>query len=153
VGNILPYLKDKIIGFVRRLLSLRATPHQIAIGFAIGVFIGIFPTFGFGGLVILAIVPLWKFNLPAALLGTIMGNPLFAPLWIALTCLVTRISPEEVKLPQETFNQILVHYSQIGLRYLLGNLGISLVVAIISYFSILRAVHWFKQNTGKTVFN
>jgi uncharacterized protein (DUF2062 family) len=153
VRNIFPQLKEKLIAVVRKLLSLRASPHEIAIGFGIGVFIGIFPTFGLGGLLILALLPFWKFNLTAALLGTTLGNPIFAPIWISMTCLVTGISPSEIKPPQETIEQVIVHYSQIGFRYLLGNFGISLVMAIISYFSIIRAVHWNKKRHNKSNFN
>jgi uncharacterized protein (DUF2062 family) len=148
------HLKIKAITFIRKLLSLRASPHQIAIGFAIGVFIGIFPTFGFGGVLILALVPVWKFNIPASLLGTFFGNPLFAPLWITLTCLVTGISPEEIKIPDEPFRQILAHYSRLGLRYLLGSFGISSIVAVASYFMLARAVRWFrsrKKNVDREV--
>lgn len=142
-------LKEKTGSVFHRLLSLGASPHQIAIGFAVGAFIGIFPTFGFGGLALLALLPLWKFNLPAALVGTLLGNPLFAPLWISLTCLLTGISPSAIKLPQESFGQIIMHYSHIGLRYLLGNFGISAIVATISYFSIKRAVLWNQHRRAK----
>lgn len=137
--------KNKAIASLQRLLSLRASPHQIAIGFAIGVFVGIFPTFGFGALVILAIASLWKFNIPAAIIGTVMGNPLFAPIWITLTCVISGISPSEIKIPNESINQIIAHYGNIGLRFIIGNVGVSLVVAGISYFIVSRAVFWYKK--------
>ena len=91
-------LRKSLLGSIRKLLSLRASPHQIALGFAIGVFIGIFPTFGLGGLVIIALAALSRFNVPAALLGTLIGNPLFASVWITLTCLLTGISPSRTKV-------------------------------------------------------
>jgi uncharacterized protein (DUF2062 family) len=137
--------KNKAILSIRKLLSLRASPHQIAIGFAIGVFVGIFPTFGFGAIVILAIASLWKFNIPAAIIGTVMGNPLFAPIWITLTCVISGIKPSEIKLPNESINQILAHYGNIGLRFIIGNMGVSIVVAGISYFLVNRAVSWYKK--------
>lgn len=129
---------------IRKVLSLRASPHQIALGFAIGVFIGIFPTFGLGGVFIIALATFWKFNVPAAIAGTLMGNPLFAPLWIALSCLLMGISPSEIKLPKEPFHEILKHYSGIGLRYLVGNGLVSLVVAILSYFILARIIRWYR---------
>ena len=49
-------LRVFITEYIQKLLSLRASPHQIALGFAIGVFIGIFPTFGLGGVFIIALV-------------------------------------------------------------------------------------------------
>jgi uncharacterized protein len=143
--HFLALLKVKATALIRKLLSLRASPHQIATGFAIGVFIGIFPTFGLGALFIFAIAPVWKFNVPAALLGTIFGNPLCAPLWIALSCLIMGISLSEIKVPHEDFRQILGHYSQIGLKYLIGNFCVSLVVAAASYFMVVWAVQWFRN--------
>jgi hypothetical protein len=145
VRIVISQLRIQAKTFIRKVLSLRASPHQIAIGFAVGVFIGIFPTFGLGALLILALTPIWKFNIPAALLGTLLGNPLFAPLWIVSSCLITGISPSEIKVPHETLRQILGHYSQIGLRYLLGNFVVSLFVAIASYFLVNRAVQWFRR--------
>jgi uncharacterized protein len=142
--SFLLQLKVKATALVRKLLSLRASPFQIATGFAIGVFIGIFPTFGLGGLLILAIAPVWKFNVPAALLGTISGNPFFAPLWIALSCLITGVSLSEIKVPHENFQQLLGHYGHIGIRYLLGNSVVSLLVAIGSYFFLVQAIQWYR---------
>lgn len=125
---------------VRKLLLLRATPNQIASGFAVGVFIGIFPTFGLGGLAILALAPLWKFNIPASIAGTLIGNPVLAPIWIFLSCLVVRINPADIKMPKETFANIVAHYSQVGLKYLLGNTVVSLIVSVIAYFCVIGVV-------------
>jgi uncharacterized protein len=150
VRNVVHKVKVKIIEAVHKLLSLRASPHQIATGFAAGVFIGIFPTFGLGGLLILALAPWWKFNVPASLTGTFFGNPLLAPLWIFLSCLITDISPSEIKLPDENLRQILGHYSQIGVKYLLGNSLVSLFVAIASYFVLIRTLRWFYRRKKKS---
>lgn len=130
-------LKVKLTSAVRKFLSLRASPHQIAMGFAIGAFIGVFPTFGFGALIILAIASFWKFNIPTAIIGTLLGNPLLTPVWITSSCLLTGISPKDIKLPEGTLSTVLSHYSQIGMKYLLGNFSISVLVAIVSYFVIL----------------
>ena len=139
-------LKTKVIETIRKLMMLRASPHQIAMGFAVGAFIGVFPTFGFGALVIFAIASIWKFNVPAAIIGTLSGNPILSPVWIAISCLVTGISPKDIKVPNEKINEILAHYSQIGLKYLIGNFAISALVAIISYFVIIAVIRHVKKN-------
>lgn len=137
-------LRAKVSEYTRRLLLLRATPNQIATGFAVGVFIGVFPTFGLGALVIFALAPLWKFNVPAAVLGTLLGNPLLAPVWIVLGCLIVDISPAEIKVPHEDFSRVLGHYSSLGLRYLLGISGVSLAVAVLSYPILFWTARWFQ---------
>ncbi len=136
---------ESLISAIQKLLSLRASPHQIAMGFAIGAFIGVFPTFGFGALIILAIASFWKFNIPAAIIGTLLGNPLLSPVWITSACLLTGISPKDIKLPEGTLGIVISHYSQIGMKYLLGNLSISVSVAIVSYFVIVVIVKKLKH--------
>ena len=137
MNHLIVKLITRLKGSVRKLIALRATPNQIATGFAVGIFIGIFPTFGLGALLIMALAPMWKFNIPASIAGTLIGNPLLAPIWIFLSCLVVKINPSDIKVPEETFVNMLVHYSQIGLWYLLGNTAVSLVVAVISYFCVI----------------
>ena len=150
MNTLLSSFIAKVKAWLLKLISLRATPHEIAIGFAIGVFIGIFPTFGLGGLVILALAPMWKFNIPASIAGTLMGNPVFAPIWITLSCLLVRINPSDIKVPEETFARILVHYSQIGLWYILGNTIISIVVAVLSYFCVIGILTvYYKRKEAK----
>lgn len=130
---------------IKKLLSLRATPTQIATGFAIGVFIGILPTFGLGALVIMGIAAIWKFNIPAALLGTLSGNPLLAPLWITLSCAIAQLNPSEIKIPDESFFNVMAHYGQLGLRFLLGNLLISIVFAVVGYFIVVFFVTKYQK--------
>ena len=48
--------------WIRKLFMLRTDPNQIALGFAIGAFIGVFPTFGVGFLLISAVALIIKFN-------------------------------------------------------------------------------------------
>ncbi len=136
-----------IIGWIEKgkhrfleLLKLQASPHYIASGFAMGVFIGIFPTFGLGAVAIMALATVWRFNIPAAFLGTLAGNPLLAPIWVTLSCLIGRIDPMEFHAPHETVRHVFGHFGQIGLRYLLGNLGVSLVFALAAYFATAHVV-------------
>lgn len=133
---------QKVSSFVKKIVALRGSSHQISIGFAIGVFVGIFPTFGLGGFVIVALAGLWKFNIPAAVLATLIGNPLFAPLWIFLSCAVTGLSPSHMKIPSDNFRHIIAHFSQLGLRYFLGNFLISTIVAVISYYVTTGLLSW-----------
>lgn len=72
----------KYIGL--RLMRVRATPHQLALGFAVGVFAAITPLVGvqmlLAGLIALAL----RVSFTAAMLGTFFGNPLtWAVVWPA----------------------------------------------------------------------
>ncbi|MBN1981189.1 MAG: DUF2062 domain-containing protein [Chitinivibrionales bacterium] len=130
---------------IQKLLQLRATPNRIAMGFAVGVFVGVFPTFGFGALLIAALVPFWKFNVPAAIAGTLAGNPLFSPVWISLSCIIGEIDMKSFTFSEETLIEAFYHYSDVLGRYLLGNTVTSLAVAIVSYGLIHLVLKMYRK--------
>lgn len=68
--------------FVRRwnrVLASHATPHEIALGCAIGIFAAFTPFLGFQMLLAVILAVLLRVNVPAALAGTFAGNPLSWP--------------------------------------------------------------------------
>ncbi|WP_455478489.1 DUF2062 domain-containing protein [Bartonella sp. B10] len=60
----------------KRILRISATPHKVALGFAIGIFLACSPLFGIH--IILAILLSWilRGNFAAAIIGTVISNPL-----------------------------------------------------------------------------
>lgn len=64
----------------KRVLRLRATPHAIAGGFAIGVFATCTPLFGLHIVMACALAYILSANVAAAALGCLVGNPLTYPL-------------------------------------------------------------------------
>lgn len=69
--------------WAKRFLRIRATPHALALGAAIGVFAAFSPALGAHFLFALALAFLLGGNLVAAGLGTAAANPLTFPLMIA----------------------------------------------------------------------
>lgn len=68
--------------FSKRVLRLRATPHAVAMGVAVGVFVTFLPIPGFH--ILLAALVTWAVagNVVASALGTALGNPLtFPAIW------------------------------------------------------------------------
>ncbi|TWT58761.1 hypothetical protein KOR42_21470 [Thalassoglobus neptunius] len=65
--------------WVRAILLLRDTPHSIALGTAIGIFIGLTPTFGIQMILVIALAfltrKLFRFNRFAALVAVYVSNP------------------------------------------------------------------------------
>ena len=63
----------------RRILSLDDTPHAVALGTAIGVFLACTPTFGIRVVLVLLVALATRrwlyFNRPAALIATCLSNP------------------------------------------------------------------------------
>lgn len=67
-----------------RLMRVRATPHQLALGFAVGVFAAITPLVGIQMLIAGIIAVALHASFTAAMLGTFFGNPLtWAVVWPA----------------------------------------------------------------------
>lgn len=58
-------------------------PGRLAFAVALGVFIGMTPFYGLQTIVAIALAGLLRLNLTAAVLGTQISNPLFAPFVIA----------------------------------------------------------------------
>lgn len=119
---------------LRQLVSLRASKHEISLGFSVGVFVGVFPTFGLGALLIAIIAPFFKFNIPAALIGTLIANPLTTPLWVVLSCWVVGLDASSIKVSEESLLHVFKHYSGVFGMYLIGISIVSTVSGIISYF-------------------
>jgi uncharacterized protein len=64
---------------LRRLVRLRASPHEIALGCAAGAFVSITPLLGVQTLLAIVLATLLRASVPAAVLGTFVGNPLSWP--------------------------------------------------------------------------
>ncbi len=68
-----------------RLRQLRGSPHSLALGCALGVFMGIMPVLPFRTLLILLVAAPFGANVIAALvLGTLIANPFVLALWYSL---------------------------------------------------------------------
>ena len=72
-------IKRKIRRFYRTFISLKGDPHRIAMGMAMGVFIGITPTIPFHTALVFLLVLITRQNFTAAMLGTWISNPLTIP--------------------------------------------------------------------------
>ena len=67
--------------FVERVKTLQGDPHYIAVGMAIGVFIGITPTLPFHTVIAVALAFIFRGSKVAAALGVWFCNPITAPIF------------------------------------------------------------------------
>jgi uncharacterized protein (DUF2062 family) len=63
-----------------RLVRLKASPHKVALGFAAGAAVSFTPFLGLHFILAVALAFLTRGSLIAALLGTVVGNPLTFPI-------------------------------------------------------------------------
>ncbi len=71
--------------FNERVKNLQGDPHFVAMGMAVGVFVGIAPIIPFRTIMAIVLAYILKGSRPAALLGSLIGNP-FAIVFIYYAC-------------------------------------------------------------------
>lgn len=141
----------KIIFF--RLLLGNSTPHGIALGIAIGAFIGILPLYGLHTvLVILAAIIVRPANKVAILLGTNVSLPPTVPFitWagyeIGRFILWGRFDPLKWSdFKNISFQYILSHYAPL----FLGSVILGLICALIIYIIVFFVVKGFKERRAR----
>ena len=131
-----------------RLIRLRATPNDIAKGMALGLFIGMTPTFGIQMIIVLALAVMLKENKIAALLGVWVTNPVTAPVIYGLEYEVGRVL---LKLPRPDFliqfdyERLVILGWQVVVPLSLGSLIVGIVVGSVGYAVTLRLIPVVKQ--------
>lgn len=77
--------KDPLKRFYIKFISLKGDPKPIALGMALGIFIGVTPTIPFHTLLIILLGVLLKQNITSAYLGSwIISNPLTIPFFYVI---------------------------------------------------------------------
>jgi hypothetical protein len=123
-----------------RMVRENSTPARTGLGFALGAFIGIFPSFLIGTPIAFLVAGRLGWNRAAAAAGTFLTNPLTAPMlyslsaWLGLEMLGREVDAAQV-------HGVIDHLRQFGLAFLLGNTVVALAFAAllgVSLFLVLR---------------
>lgn len=133
--------------FLRRLLLLEESPPRTAAAFAIGVFISFSPFWGLHTVLALVAAFLFRLNRLAVLVGAWINNPwTVAPTASAGAALGFWILGTEMRFPRltefpllssEFWDQMLSDFEYLLWPFLVGNLVLSVMAAIVAYF-VLR---------------
>ena len=134
-----------------RTLRQKHSPHQIALGFAIGTFIGIIPTGGLGIFLGLLVIYFYKeLSKIAVFAGMAIWNPFtMVPVYYASYKIGDIIFDTRTNIdinPNETFLRHAFNFSE---RYLLGNLILAIMITSISYFFMRKAVIAYRNRKEK----
>lgn len=144
--NLLRRLILRLRMWVRTILLLRSDTHAIALGFAIGAYIGIFPTFGLGLIIVSFLAIFLKFNVPAAVIGTAIANPFLGPFWMFLSVKVGGLITGALHINLEAVEKSFLNkVFNVGIDYIVGNLAISTVVSLASYFIVKALVESYHR--------
>jgi len=126
-----------------RVVRVNASPHQVASGVAVGVWLGVFPTFGLAGPVAYVLAWIFRFNKAGALAGAAIMNPLTSPVfWAASAMLGAAFTGTDWRnvyglVCNEKYVWAL---SRTTYAYFLGNSIIATAAAALSYAGAFAAV-------------
>ncbi len=126
-----------------RFLRSDASPHRAAIGLAVGVFIGIFPTFGLGALLALGLAFLFRFSKVSAVVGSAIMNPITSPFFWGLSfTLGSWLTGVEVGGLAQMLDEgrIWTAAGDVVWTYLAGNTVLAVGLALVFYFLGYKAV-------------
>lgn len=126
-----------------RFVRLRGLPEEIAKGLALGIFIGMTPTFGFQMALAIFFAYLLRENRLAAILGVWITNPVTAPVIYTIEYEIGRVllALDRVRLPTEFTWQA---YASLGWNVLypiwVGGIISGAILGALCYFITLRMV-------------
>ncbi|MFO7727656.1 MAG: DUF2062 domain-containing protein [Desulfonatronovibrio sp.] len=136
-----------------KLYRIRESPHSIAMGLSVGVFVGCLPIIPFQTVAGLGLALLFKCSKIAAALGTWVTNPLYAPFVYYGLYLVGRMvirvrkkefDPEELTL----FNIINMGWDFFWLM-LFGGLVVGFVLSLVTYLLSLRIIRIYHDKRAE----
>ena len=129
--------KYNIREFVGRVKNLEGDPHYVAMGMAIGVFIGITPTMPFHTVLAVALAFILRGSKVAAALGVWFCNPITAPIFYwgsykAGMYLLGNHAPFDVKF--ESILELLDLGMDVTIAMIAGGVILGILPGIASYF-------------------
>jgi uncharacterized protein (DUF2062 family) len=131
-----------------RLVRVGGDPVHVALGFALGVFLGVFPTFGIGIPLSVLLASVFRWNRVSAMLGSLVMNPLTTPFFWTLSgtlgAAIFRVNVKNVMMSVQNGERLRSLTFGAGI-YLAGNTIIALATAVLSYFVALRAVTLYRK--------
>lgn len=134
-------LKERAKALYARFLKIRGTPREIALGFALGIFLGFSPTMGVQMILAAFAASLFKWSKIAAMVGVQLTNPVTAPLIYGFTYVVGAhfLGMENAfQLPEHLSMETLIHLTRkapaIFGAMTLGWIIVGLPLGFISYF-------------------
>lgn len=135
-----------------RLVRVGGDPVHIALGFALGVFLGVFPTFGIGIPLSLLFASIFRWNRVSAVLGSLVMNPLTTPFFWTLSgtlgAAIFGVDARKVLLTVKNGERLRTLTAGAGI-YLVGNTIVALLAAVLSYFLALRAVTLYRKKRNE----
>ncbi len=118
-----------------KLITLSDNPHRLALTFSLGVLLGVLP--GTGAFVAAGVATALRMNVPLAVAGALMINPLTAPLVYGASYLLGRWL-----LGDQVAKHVIL---RIGLTTAAGNVILALGLAVVGYIGVWMFAVWYQS--------
>jgi len=122
-----------------KLVSVSGDPHRLALAFSLGILLGILP--GTGAFVAAGVATALQMNVPLAVAGALVINPLTAPIVYGASFFLGRWMLGD---------QVAKHMiTDILLKTIAGNLVLAIAMAIAGYAGVLTFTLWVRSKKGR----
>jgi len=149
--------KDNLFGIIRkvyeRFIRIRGNPREVALGFAVGVFVGMTPTMGVQMPIAIFFAILCKWSKLSAAIGVWISNPLTAPMIYGVTYItgakLMHLDPVfsmPLSPTWSTLKAMLLKAPQALGAMTVGGAIIGLPLAIIGYYLSYAAVEKYQKD-------
>jgi uncharacterized protein len=141
-----------------RLLKIRGTPHEIALGLALGIFMGLSPFLGLHTLLAIFLAFILKGNKISAAIGSWIINPLTAPFLYSLNYFIgshlmglqhSYSWPRDEGL--KTFLSLLSKTPEIIWALTLGGVVVGLPLAVTGYFLSFMVIQRYQEDIRQKI--
>jgi len=153
---VIQELKNATVRVYNRFIRLKGSPRQIALGFALGLFVGMSPFFGLHILIGVVLASLFGWSKIAAAIGVNITNVATAPFIYPITYWVGAKFigfARHVRWPTElTFSQFILLLKQspvIILDLCVGGIILGIPITIIGYYMAFNAITVYRERIRK----
>jgi uncharacterized protein (DUF2062 family) len=137
----------------QRLLKIRGHPNEIALGLALGLFVGMTPSMGFHTAIAVFFAALFKWNKISSAIGVWVTNPLTAPVIYGVNYFIGAklIGLQKVySLPEANgfakIYQIMLKAPEIFWALTLGGIVLGLPLAVVGYYFSYTVVQKYQDD-------
>ncbi len=133
--------KERLGSLVDRVKKLQGDPRYVAMGMAVGVFVGVTPTIPFHTIIAIALAFVLKGSKPAAAIGVWFANPLTIPIFYigsfkVGTLIINKPIPFDIKF--ESINELMTLGLDVTIAMVVGGALLGILPAILAYILTYR---------------
>jgi len=146
--SIFNILNKKLSGVKNKLLNIPAHPHQVAMGYALGIFLAASPLIGLKVFIAIGLTLLFKWSKVAALIGVFHINIITGPPFYGLSFLIGKsVLGSDISfdlsgpLSLNTMVEILTTNSLVFMILLAGGIILGLPMAVGAYYFSISILH------------